>query len=746
MRGKAGRVAGGRAGRLAALLAVLAAVLLPAGTSTLDAADAWHLDGWSARAILTIAKPLADASVDSASVRVVHQGRAKPDGSDFRVRDAAGKTVPFQLTWHDNDGYSLLTFRSGKPAAGAKFFVYFGNPKAARPAEMVTAEVRLGAGPPKGAWVPRQGLVFATIKRPEGDNPKTVADFQQLMAASTESYGARYQQRISDGHNPFGPSDLYISFYKGWIRIPKDGTYRFCTASNEASFSFLDGKPLIHWPGRHTSERGARGEFNQKVELKAGLHYLEYYHEEVLLKQVAFLGWSPPGSQKGHYAAIPGNLYPLPHSAAVTGYDSVDGPLVTFVPAYIDTIWPDPGVRARGQYTRVRLAVEVPGSFPKGTVFGWDFGDGQSAEGASVDHLYLSMGRFQAKLTATTAGKSQTIGWPVEVFEVQHVAGDIRQGRYPDYVKLAAGYDMAKLDATNLGELVHLYGEGGDSKRAVAAGRDWVRRFGKIRPEQAPAVRRVLALAALSAGDTGIDEAIANFQASITDKTPAAESLDSLARLIRLLGIRRNQPDKSPELLKRVQEVAVNAKPPLSQDEVAKMSYRRAINAAGDVALWHGQKAEALGFYRRVEALLGRFIPKSVRSARTGSFPNSIREYLQQNNYGAAIETVDRWEDQFATEKVKGHTFYWRGLALALRGQHLEASEYLDLALSLGEGALWETQARWRLVVALEATGRAKRGRVELVKLTTTGIRDRWTELAREKLKTPAVGKKGKTP
>ena len=55
-----------------------------------------------------------------------------------------------------------------------------------------------------------------------------------------------------------------------------------------------------------------------------------------------------------------------------------------------------------------------------------------------------------------------------------------------------------------------------------------------------------------------------------------------------MLGIRRNEPDKSPELLKRVHDVAVNAKPPLTQDAKAKMSYRRAINAAGDVALWHG--------------------------------------------------------------------------------------------------------------------------------------------------------------
>ena len=108
-------------------LAVVVVLLLHGGGAGV-AADPWQLDGWKARAVVTIAKPLPDASVDSASVRVVHQGRAKPDGSDFRVRDAAGKTVPFQLTWHDPDGYSLISFHAGKPSAGAKFFVYFANP------------------------------------------------------------------------------------------------------------------------------------------------------------------------------------------------------------------------------------------------------------------------------------------------------------------------------------------------------------------------------------------------------------------------------------------------------------------------------------------------------------------------------------------------------------------------------------------------------------------------------------------
>ena len=107
--------------------------------------------------------------------------------------------------------------------------------------------------------MPKFGLVYETRVRPRAKdikdeiNPMTVAEYAALLAASPRKLGARQQPRISDGYNPFGSSDYYLSVYRGWIHIPKAGTYKFCTASNEGSFSFLDGKNLVHWPGRHTA-------------------------------------------------------------------------------------------------------------------------------------------------------------------------------------------------------------------------------------------------------------------------------------------------------------------------------------------------------------------------------------------------------------------------------------------------------------------------------------------------------------
>src|SRR5207237_10811737 len=118
-------------------------------------------------------------------------------------------------------------------------------------------------------------------------------------------------------------------------------------------------KELVHWPGRHTAERGARGEVNATVELTAGLHYLEYYHEEVTLEQMAFLGWRPTPDD-GPFGPIPETIYTASHAAVVRRYDVPgDKPLLTFGPIISDSAWPGRG--NGGQYKGCALCAGATG-------------------------------------------------------------------------------------------------------------------------------------------------------------------------------------------------------------------------------------------------------------------------------------------------------------------------------------------------------------------------------------------------
>jgi tetratricopeptide (TPR) repeat protein len=709
-------------------LAVLTLALI---TCPSGAAEPWRLPDWTARAVVEIPAPSTEADVDAAGVKILCQGRAKPDGADYRVLDADGKPVPFQLDFHDADHYSLLTFKVDNPKQ--KFHVYFGNPKATRAAEQTPDFPTPGGGPPIGGWVPHADFVYQTIDRPRAaditkeHDPDNIAEMSKLIAASKGKDGARWQRRVADGYNPFGSSEYYISIYRGWVRVPKAGPYQFCTVSNKASFSFLDGKPLIHWPGQHTVERGARGEVNAKVELTAGLHYLEYYHETTPLEHMAYLGWRPSGDA-GQFSPIPESFYTAPHAAAVTAYEDAKGPLLSFEPVIVDSVWPVE--RNEGQYTRVRLTAGKTPPLPEGTKYQWDFGDGQTATGPEVEHVYLTLGLQVVTLTAQGPAGTQTTRWPLSIFEIEHVVDQFKEGRPKDYAKLVKGYDRSKLSADALQELQHLLAEGDEPAEAVEVGKTFLQRFPNAEPLAQGRVRRLMADCAVRMGQGNLDEAIANYQAALVKETPAVEKLDVLARLIRLVGVQREQPEKAVPIFAKADETAKSAK----VDDEIQAAYRRAVIAMGDVRLWQGRLDDARSLYARAEKL-GAFIPSQVRAARLGAYPDSLQEYLETGNTGAALDLVDKWDEKFPTDKPNGHSFFWRGKVLMRRGQPADAVRYLDRAIRLTMGASFETEARWLLAEALDQTGRKDEAKRELAKLVAIGVNDEFTKKAIEKLK-----------
>jgi TolA-binding protein len=163
-------------------------------------------------------------------------------------------------------------------------------------------------------------------------------------------------------------------------------------------------------------------------------------------------------------------------------------------------------------------------------------------------------------------------------------------------------------------------------------------------------------------------------------------------------------------------------------------AYRRAVIAGGDVLLWHAKRNGARDLYRRAEALNETIIPSQVRAARVGGYPNAIRELIGSGNLSAALGIVQRWEQDFPTEKIAGETFFWRGKLHYLRDGHREAAQYLARAASLAPGAAFESEARWLLAQALEQLGKPEDAHRELARLIATGIRDEYVAQARRKL------------
>ena len=384
----------------------------------------------------------------------------------------------------------------------------------------------------------------------------------------------------------------------------------------------------------------------------------------------------------------------------------------------------------RDNIRAVRFTAGKTPPLPAGTKYQWDFGDGQTATGPEVEHVYLTLGLRTVTLTAHGPAGMQTARWPLSIFEIEHVVDQFKEGRPRDYAKVVKSYDRSKLSADALQELQQLLAEVEEPAASVEVGKTFLKRFPNAEPLTQARVRRLMADCTVRMGQGNLDEAVANYEAALIKETPAAEKLDVLAHLIRLVGVQREQPAKAASIFVKAEETAKSAQ---ADDEV-QAAYRRTVIAMGDVPLWQGKLDDARQLYARAEKL-GAYIPSQVRAARLGAYPDSLQEYLDAGNTGAALDLVNKWDEKFPTDKPNGHSFFWRGKVLLRRGQPADAVRYLDRAIRLTPGAPFETEARWLLAEALDQAGRKDEAKRELAKLVAVGVNDAFTKKAIEKLK-----------
>ena len=714
-----------------------------AATAT-AAATPWHFEGWGRRAVVRV-----DASgsqgTDVAAVHIHHAGLAGVGGDDYRIVDASGQPVPYEITYHHAGRDTLISFRCAQTPG--VFAVYYGKPGA----QVDPMRARRGppgsgapaAGPAAAGWIPRAGLVLTTLRRPRADNPADLAAMLRLIEASSGLDGAAYRKNICDGLNPFGDSDFYISIYRGWIRLPKGGRYAFCTASNEASFSLLDGRELVYWPGRHTEDRGRRGEQHRDHEFDAGLHYVEYLHEEVQLYQVAFLGYFPPDGNrvegKRHFVGLPDELFPQPHRAVVLRYEGPGGTrAVGLRPELADSLWPRE--RSSGQYTRYRFAAAGGSDVfdAAGWSLQWEFGDGVTAAGLAVEHVYLRNGDFRVTLTATSpGGAATTLTWPLTVFPIEHLEGPFSEGPAGEYVEIVGRYDLDRLVTSSLAECVQFEAEFGDAARARRA-------CGLVLGRGDASVSQKAAAHLQAAGDAGgadtlwrggppavpVAEAAAQLESACALEPDPARSLAATARLIRHRGIAELDGTQAGELFEDAKRLARKQ----GVSGRVKWTLRETAVALGDVHLFGLRAAEAAEMYLLAEALAETVVPQPVRAAKTGSYPERITQHMDAERFEDARAELDAWRYELPSDQAGGIPVYLRGRLAQAEGRHADAAHLLQLAVQLAEGAEFEAEARWMLAEAHRETGDVEARTAALRALVETGLAGRWLERAREAL------------
>ena len=148
-----------------------AAVLVLLLAGSLTAADPWHLAGWNARAVVEVAKPAADR----AAIALRRQGPVPRAAASPTAPTSASSTPPASAFRFSSPSTTPPATRSSRSRAydpKAKYFVYFDNPNRPRGRRAGRRRDKPGAGPPKGAWVPKFGLVYQTRVRPRARDIK----------------------------------------------------------------------------------------------------------------------------------------------------------------------------------------------------------------------------------------------------------------------------------------------------------------------------------------------------------------------------------------------------------------------------------------------------------------------------------------------------------------------------------------------------------------------------------------------
>lgn len=293
-------------------------------------------------------------------------------------------------------GSRVLWARAGEPMT-----VLF---DASDGAETYTVQVSAAGRAAATDWVPHAGVLLETRARPDGP-VNTLAHVQALWQRAGTIFGRSLVPEIHDGIHRHGPTADFISRYTGWFQAPKDGRYGFATISDDASFLLVDGRNVAEWPDWHGVDGGRRAQHSGTIELRRGLHAIEYWNAVRGSDFMVSAAWQPPGAS--FFVTMPVGAFAPVATFVVAG---VRGSQATAAFSW--------DVQRHAQVSEcllVGLRFRALGA-AGGAACHWHFDDGTEAVGADMDHVFSRTGLRRVNLTVQAPGQSaETVAQMVSV-------------------------------------------------------------------------------------------------------------------------------------------------------------------------------------------------------------------------------------------------------------------------------------------------------------------------------------------
>jgi len=612
------------------LLILPIVILFDCGTA--DAADSWWNKSWKRRLVLEIQRYSQTWNKSPYVWVKFHPGTSIiSGGKDIRVFHESGTELPVFVVFAEPGRECEVVFRAN--SRSGKFYLYYGNRKAGEPAKVIKKLDR--------------GLLLETRQRPPG-RCMTVGEWRRLWNASSVKYGrgairavAGRHGAVWDGYNPFGPSSRYMSYYCGYISVPRDGSYSFSTASDDGSFLLVDGKLVVEWPGNHGAGAGVYGAHKGNVRLQKGMHKFEYMHESGGGGQCCVAGWTKPGDKR--VALIPIYAFPGFKVARVVATEKVGSTVAARLSFSRETLWR----LQSGNMVLVRFRQEGV-TAQDGTKFQWSFGDGTTSTLASPDHVYLNDGVYNVKLTVTKGGKSDTATARVDL-TVLFLEMFTRRTNVYYYIRVVSGYDYSRLSTRDLKQAVQLYRFKERKDLMVPVYREMVRRKNDLSErEYFDSVTKLGDLLLREGEKKDAGEAHSLFQ-DLVDHRPQVRDFWRTFAQYGVAAVEFTLKGDGKSALRRVDELLKG------KDNLPKHVTRRAFVLRGDILREEGIASEAREAYLESKKYLFDSPEPKDMAARRGAYGTSVENYIHRREFDAASKELEEWEMYFPEDKLSGY-------------------------------------------------------------------------------------------
>jgi tetratricopeptide (TPR) repeat protein len=600
--------------------------------------DPWWDAGWAARRLIEV-QPTG-AGVPGTETGVVEfrtMGRLAPNGADVRLV-ADGQLAPFKVMYAGADDRCVVAFRM--PRGAKRHWLYYGNPKAAK------------AG---GNWEPERGLWLET-RRFNGGQCETWEQMKQLVARSGPAFGAGPVRMVFQGCNLFAGTQRYVSIYRGWLVCSEDGEYRFSTSSKDASFVFLDGKPLVSHPGWHPPDGRAR--FVGKLTSPKGAKLFEYYHVTGGPEGMAGAYWQPPSGRR--FAPIPPEAFtPVAYGRAgpleLRGEAAADFDAGLVSEAYV-------GERPLLRY---RFVLRSPSG---GRDVTWDFGDGQNGAGPEVTHVFFREALFSVSVKVPVGTRAVQGASRVSV-HVDYARQTEQQKDDPrELLDQALRYRFDALDTASLEAASAFYFLTENKDGQMAAARALLARQGISDALYFEQVMRLQLLMREHKKDPDAAMSLLNAaeQRLKNDKNMRAKVLREIGDVYYF-----HKRDLDRALLEYDKVVGRYSG---LEDHIVRVTKIR----IGDIMRERGNAEKAAANYAEAEKLrLDKWAPDQV-PVRMGVLIHATEDFLRRGDAAEARKWVEIWEWEFPLERLRGQSSVLRARIALLEKNAAEAKQQLE--------------------------------------------------------------------